>query len=278
MLSPGKACWLTGSLLILTLAFLAPSGWAQPNLFYGPLSDHSQFGIRFLHPHLSDDFDLKVLTGTYDFSFAFPVGTAWSLVGTVPFVKVAIERQDSSNFGNIYVGLQTREPEERSRSTRFGFGAFLPTATRDDESTLLFGALTNYHDVAKYLPEYLTLVMTPNYRQRVGTSGVLGLEVGPQVLIPTGGEGDELEIFLQYGIAAGLQASSLSLLAEFMGLFMMTIDDLDLGERFVNSVQARASTRIGLFRPSVFYRLPLDDNQQEFLDASLGVQLEVTLK
>jgi len=238
----------------------------------------AQFGIRFMHPHLSDDFDLKALTGTYDFSFAFPLGTAGNLVGTVPFVKVAIENQDSSNFGNIYVGLQTRQPEEGARTTWFGFGAFLPTAARDDESTLLFGALTNYHDVAKYIPEYLTLVMTPNYRQRVGSSGVLGLEVGPQVLIPTGGEGDELEIFLQYGVVAGFQSPSLSLLAEFLGIFMMTIDDIDMGERFVNSVQARAATRIGLFRPSLFYRLPLDDSQQEFLDSSLGVQLEVTLK
>jgi hypothetical protein len=256
----------------------ATAAWAQPYLFFGPRSEYPQFGVRFLHPKLDEDLELKTLTGTYDFGFAFPLSPSLNLVGMVPLVKVAIENQDSSGFGNVYVGVQTREPEAESRLTSASFGVFLPTASRDDSGTLQLGAGFNVHDFAKYVPDYLTVVMTPSYQQRIGASGVLGLEVGPQVLIPTGGEGNDVEIFLQYGAAAGLQRETVSLLVEVIGLYTMTFSEVSAGDRFYHSLQGKVATQIGLFRPSLFYRLPLDDNQKDFLDSSLGLQLEVTFR
>ncbi len=248
---------------------------AQPHLFSGPPAEATLVGLRFLHPSLEQDNQLTILTGTYDFLVTLPLGLGWQLVGDVPFTKIAIEGQDSSSFGNVHLGL--RSPERiASWLTEFSCGIFLPTASRDP--TQLLGAALNYHDVVKYLPDTLTLLGTPSWHHRSEGGLVYGIEAGPQILIPVGDAADDLEFLFQYGAVFGLQPEAVSLLAELLGLYLWTPDGLSSQDRFVHSFQVKIAVDSHYIRPVLFFRFPLDDNQQDVLKSSLGIQLEFYLR
>jgi hypothetical protein len=66
--------------------------------------------------------------------------------------------------------------------------------------------------------------------------------------------------------------------AELLGIFIVTEDVDDFGDRFTHSLAFGAQLTVGQVRPGLFFVLPLENDLSAFLDGTLGLKVDFALK
>jgi hypothetical protein len=258
----------------------AASLLAQTFLFQSQTENRAKFGLRFLRPNFAGDSKLSTFSGTYDLWVSAPVGrTRANFVATVPFNAFSAEGADGeSGVGNIYIGTQARLGDSTDWGMNVSLGVFLPTASEKKASTHFLGLLADIYELQRSSPQTLTIYGNFAYHYRQVGRGMFGVEIGPQLLIPTGELEGDAELFGHYGLAAGFPLDHVALFAELLGVFIISEDVDDFGDRFTHSLAFGAQLTTSQVRPGLFYMLPLDDDFNDFLDGTLGLKVDFVLK
>ena len=137
------------------------------------------------------------------------------------------------------------------------FGAYIPAAG-DDMVNAFFGTAINQEGFFKYWPDFWTLTGNFSYFN-IETGGArLGLEIGPDLIIPTGEYDDELELLVHYGLTAGYQGERLAVFTELIGLGILTGTGSGFSELFKHSINFGVS----LCQPPFPARCVLQDKPQ----------------
>lgn len=255
--------------------------------------DNLSIDLRYIHPFYKSPNELNILSGTYDLNISVPVGGKWNINMAVPFVvyKNKLDYQNyyyymynyeysKNTFGNIYLGLQSRDSTSSNTKRNFSFGVFLPTSSKKEfENANFFGLLTNYYDIQKYLPETITLYANIAHRWYVENDIKFGLDVGPQYLIYIGENvGSNNTFFLHYGLSAGLDINNFIIKSEFTGILILSGDAPDFSDRFNNFLSIGLGYNNFILKPSIFYQFNFDQLYENLSSGSLGIKLELSSK
>ncbi len=262
----------------LFIILLIESVSAQNFVMQPRAEEKAKIGLRFMHPNFSRASGLSTFSGAYDLHVNVPISARFNFVGSVPFNAFSIEDFNSeSAIGDIYLGLQTRGASS-SQGSSASFGVFLPTASEEKIFPAVFGLNTNFHEFQRVLPDVLTIYTNLAYQHRETNGPMFGLEIGPQLLIPTE-NGSDVEMFAHYGVSGGFQFTNVALFAELLGIAIITesAEDLDFGDRFTHSIDFGAQLTGYSVRPGVFYMIPLDEDFSEDLDGVLGIKVDFVI-
>jgi hypothetical protein len=266
-------------LLIISTKFIS----AQTFNFQSIPNDKKQFGLTFDRPFYSDgivDYSVSI----YQIYINIPVSTKFNILTNVPFVHANYEFNatpynsdfnfNKSGLGNIFVGLQTNPETVNNRKSVISFGLFLPTG---DEEVAPIGLFPDYYNLQKYIPNSLGIYFNYAHHKIVDEGFEYGLEVGPNMSIPTEGESGEVELFLHYGLKAGVIVQKFSLNVELLGIGIITEDTEDFGDRFVHLVNFGAQWRGDLITPKIFYKIFLQDDLSDMFDGVLGLGVNIAI-
>jgi len=204
------------------------------------------------------------------------------MIGSVPFISTKYEidyglikyKYDKSGFGNIFIGAQTNPGIMDNGKSIISFGLFLPTA---EEQIAYNGLYINYYDIQKYIPNSLGLYFNYAYFKVNNEGFNYGLEVGPNVLIPTEGKNSEAELFIHYGVNAGYQVNKLLFNAEFFGIAIISQQVDNFGDRLINLLGFGAQWKESRITPKIFYRIYLREEMRNVIDGVLGVGVTVSI-
>ncbi len=239
--------------------------------------DKPQLGLRFMRPNLDGDDDLSILSGAYDLYFNIPVSPKINLVRSLPYTIFSAKGEDSEGgIGSIYVGIQTKPMSESGNNSSLSLGIFLPT-TADDFSPMVLGWYSNYYEIQKYIPDMLTVYGSYSYSMNQSRGPIFGLEIGPNLFIPTKDDGD-VELFAHYGISGGLKMSNIMFSAELVGLAIISEDIDDFEDRFTHSLAFGAQWTGSNIKPGIYYQIYLKEDLKDDVDGILGINVDIDLK
>ncbi len=245
-------------------------------------SEKTQFGIIFDRALYNSDITLSTLSGVYQLYLNIPVSSKFNIFGNIPFINTSYEVDygfgdydyDKNGFGNIFIGMQTNPEAGDNGRSIITFGLFLPTA---DEEASFNGAFTNYYDIQKYIPNSLGLYFNYAYH-KTNTSGInYGLELGPNILIPTKGENSETEAFLHYGFSLGYQIEKILVSAEFLGIAILTQDVNNFEDRLIHALNFGGQWKGETITPKIFYRIYLKEQFRDMMDGIFGFGVNVAV-
>lgn len=246
-------------------------------------SEKNQFEFMFTKPFIKGDVDMSFLSGIYQISANIPVSSKLNIIGEIPFIYTNYEvnsfflgnyKYEESGFANIFIGLQTKPSAENDKRSAISFGLYLPTA---DERIAFQGAVADYYEFQKYLPNTLGLYFNYAYHKSYPNGLRFGFEVGPNISIPTEGNrsGDML---LHYGITGGVEINKMLLInIELGGVAIVTESVDNFSDRFIHLMNFGAAWTEGKVIPKIFYKIYLDDIFSEAISGSLGIGVSMSL-
>ncbi len=243
-----------------------------------------QLGFNFEKPFFKNSLGFSTLSGVYQFSVNVPVSSKLNIVSDIPFITTKYEvdfgsfigkyKFDQSGFGNIFIGLQTNgNPFENKRSI-FTFGLYLPTASED---VAINGLYINYYNFQEFFPNSLGLYFNYAYHNLPSEGFIFGLDIGPNIIISTIGEGPNPELFIHYGISAGYRVNKFLIKSEFYGIALMSGDVQNFADRFVNLFDIGVQWMDDYVKPKLFYSIYLDRDINRIMDGMLGVGVTVSI-
>lgn len=247
-------------------------------------SEKTQIGISFDKPSYGGDVKTSTLTGIYQLFIDVPISSKFNLISNFPVINISTEydlgydgrkyKYEASGAGNIFIGLQTHPAAVENKRSIITFGLFLPTA---DEKVAFSGAFINYYDLQKYWPNSLGLYF--NYAfQKTNDDGMgYALEFGPNLVIPTEGEGATTEFFIHYGFDLGYQVDKLMMNVELLGTLFMSTEADKFEDRFNHSLSFGAHWKGTTFIPKIFYRVYLRKEMRDMIDGVLGVGITASI-
>jgi hypothetical protein len=143
------------------------------------------------------------------------------------------------------------------------------------EFSSVAGVLSDLMRFEAFIPDLMTIRGSVAY---LAATDALGgqLSLSPGVLIPTGDDGGETELILDYGARVALQQNQLRLVGGLDGRTFLT-EDGSFSERTAHQLLAAASYGFGRFRPGLHVRTVLDEDWSDEVNVAFGVSLEVLL-
>ena len=260
--------------VLAVLLLTALSAAATNDMFQVPPAGQAAVGLRFMRPSFDIPVDLSTFSGMFDLYASVPMSPRWSLLLDLPYVRYAPDGYDSeSAIGNMFLGVRFVDSLPNG-SNAFTLGVAPPMADRDDAAVLLLSGVANYHEIYKYAVDYLTAYFAASLDRVMATGAFLDLEIGSMFMIYTGSGSADTEAYLRYAGSVGYRNELIELRGGIMGLFLMTEDMDEFTDKLWNDLMFKGSLVGGLFRPSIFYRLPLKEEIKETLNGDLGVQVE----
>ncbi|MDX1699511.1 MAG: hypothetical protein R3250_02780 [Melioribacteraceae bacterium] len=245
-------------------------------------SDKSQIGLTFDKVFYSNGNNYSLLTGVFQLSTNIPVSDNLNVIANIPFINMSYENDyafgtyefSENGFGNLFIGLQTNSEFTDNSRTVLSFGIFLPTS---EEKISNVGSQVNFYDFQKYIPNSLGLYF--NFAsQKIFLNGFnFGFEVGPNVIIPTEGEGRDTELFLHYGLNLGYQIVKLAINAEFLGTGIITEKADNFEDRLIHQLNFGAQWIGRIVTPKLYYGIYLKEEFRNVIDGVLGFDISISL-
>ncbi len=269
------------AILISLIVFFAIDFLSAQTVNYQIMpSDKIQLGFNFDKTFYSENMQISALSGVYQLYFNFPVSSKLNLNIDVPFSYLKSEyntgygvyNYDRKGIGNIFIGLQSNPIAVDNRRSIISFGVFLPTG--DEQAAQ--GLYANYYDLQKYVPNTLGLYFNYAYCKIDNEGFNYGLEVGPNVLIPTKGKGAASQLFFHYGLRAGYQVSKLLLDAQLLGIFIVSGDANVFSDRFIHLLNFGAEWKESTVTPRIYYRIYLKEEMSKVINGVLGIGVSVS--
>jgi len=244
-------------------------------------SESNQFAFSFDKPFYNGEDNTSTLTGIYQLYCDVPISSKFNIVGNIPFINISNELDENyynysfseNGVGNIFIGLQTRPEFSEIGMSSISFGILLPTA---DEDVSVNGVFINYSDILKFIPNSLGLYFNYAFYKKSEDGFNYGLEIGPNILFPTEGQGRDEEILVHYAAGAGFRKEIFEINAEFLGIGIVTDDDDDLNERLIHQLSIGTILHFENVSPKLFYRFYINDNFEKILDGVLGLGITVS--
>lgn len=274
-----------GNLLVASILALSAAADVSANLMLRrPASDTATIGIHLSHPEFEGS-SYKIRTGSLELDFRVPVSHSVAIAGQLPlgFSDRRGSTYDGTVLGNIGLGLEFLPSRSGRSRTSITFLAQLPTSAQfetgpsyegDDEAAKYYALFAGYsadlYDFARFQPYWWSLY--GNISQQYNfTSGQLGGELGPTILMPR--EGGDTELLMHYGVSGGLGTKTFLVTAELTGLFLVTEDTQEFSDRFDHFVALGIELPGVIGRPALFFQKALDE-EFERLNGAFHLRVE----
>ncbi len=259
--------------LIMPVSLSAQSIWLDRGE-----SQEKSFAIEILKPNFDGEDNTTFATSAIFLSGRIPVSDRLLLVAELPFAHFGIENFDESDteFGNPYLGLEIRKPN----SHLFAELGFRPPLAPENNAAPLAGTAADFDRFEAFVPDIFTVTGKGNFHRKNASNLVVRLRGGPTLWIDAGDALDETEFFLDYSGQVGYEGKQFSLMGGLTGRLRLWVSeaDLDIGERTFHQFGAAASVALGMVRPGIHFRIPLDDGLTDAIDFVFGLHLGVHLK
>jgi hypothetical protein len=237
--------------------------------------------IEFLKPNYVDEEDLSFLTSATFLSGRFPVTRNVVFSGELPFSYVNYDIPQGPDlgarqtFGNPYFGL---EFHFRRTPLFFEVGARAPLTAgieKENGEATINGGLTDFVDRAEaFATDAVPITGFVNYILSSRTGFSLRLRGGPSVWIASG-DREESETFILYSVQAFYETGILRFAGGFSGRYLASADNGDFGERSFHQLTFGLDIILGMFRPGVTIRIPLDDEYKDMISTVFGISLGI---
>ncbi len=155
------------------------------------------------------------------------------------------------------------------------FGLFLPTA---DEKSGGYGILADYYNLQKYTVKSTGFYFNFAFLKMYEDGFNLGLELGPNLVIPTGNSHAKTELYAHYGINGGIKVEKLFFNVELTGIAILSEDVNNFDDRFVNLLSLGFQWQDETFTPKLYYQIYLRDQLKQVVDGVLGIGLTFSLE
>ncbi len=267
--------------LIIIFAFSTTS--AQTLNLQSMPTEKMEFGFIFAKPFYSNNLEFSFFSGVYQFSLSIPISSKLNILSGVPLIISSYEEDygirgkskfDKNDVGNIFIALQTNYDAVENKRSILTFGLYLPTASKE---AAVNGLYTDYYNLQKFIPDYLGVYFNYAFHKLNAKGFNFGFELGPNIIIPTEDGSSKTELFIHYGIGAGLQAERLLIKTELNGIFIVSEEAQIFGDRFVNLFNIGALWNGDTVTPELYYRIYLSKNINEALDGVLGIGVKVSI-
>jgi len=233
------------------------------------------FQLKFQKPHFDTKEEFTFYTGTYDLFLNMPLTSKYNIEANIPYAIGQLKDNDDDaidNFGNIYLGLQSRISKNANKTSILSLGVNLPTTSDNmkDISATFISILTNPTKMIKYYPN--TFGLYTNYAKHIknNNGSVFGFELGPEVFVPTGDNDNDVELLAHYGLKAGLNVRKVTLFSELVGVVYLSEDFNEFGDRFLETVSIGGQWNGRNFKPGINIKRNLDDEITRTTDWILG--------
>jgi hypothetical protein len=245
-------------------------------------TDNTHIGLTFDKAFYDGNNNYSLFSGVFQLFANTPISENLNLYGNIPFINMSYEKDfpfgnyeySENGLGNIFIGLQTNSDISYNNRTILSFGVFLPTS---DEEIAYLGARINYYDFQKYIPNSLGLYFNFAFQKLTLNGFNLGFEVGPNVIIPTKGEGRETELLLHYGLNLGYKIKKILLNAEFLGVGIVTEEVDNFEDRLIHQLNFGAQWKGGIVNPIIYYRIYLKEEFRDAIKGVLGLGINVAI-
>jgi len=270
---------ITAAVFVFLLPFMVVG---QSFLLEDFPAHRTRLGIRFLRPDFNNGNGISTLSGLYDFSVSFPVGSKLNIVGSLPLATISFVGSGSElSAGNMYIGLQRILRSTRKTGTSASLGVYLPTMPVGKGTITAAGYYTNYYEFQKFLPHSLTVYGNLAYRRSTSKGLLFNLEIGPNILIPTEDDPSnprDTELYLHYGLSAGIRVQQFVLKAEWAGIGILKKKVDDSGDRLTHSIAFGINWNRGLMRPGIFYKIYLNKEFRDLVSGVIGFKLQIVVR
>jgi hypothetical protein len=235
----------------------------------------------FLKPFFKGDGGPQFLTGVVFVSASTAAGKLLRIEADVPLVRAGFTigeiKESSLRIGNPYLGARIHRAD---RPVSAYLGVRLPLA--DEPQTpaggLAYevGFLSDPDQWEAFLPNVFTARAGAELRSVFPSGLLIGAKLGPSVLVPSEGGADP-ELFADYGVQGGYEGSAIRATIGVTGRLLATESDLSLTERTFHMATGTLELRRGRIRPSLLFRVPLDESMRESISATVGFGLAIVL-
>jgi hypothetical protein len=178
--------------------------------------------------------------------------------------------EDHQMLGNPYLGIEAGSKEKGPILTA---GVRFPLASDDNYPAASVGVLGAYDRFEAFVPDLWSFYCGGGYRD-FSHPVFWKINFGPAFLVPERGDA---ELLADYSIMAGIQQRRYKIGISMTGRCWLSESDLDFSERIDHIAGMVAALRLGNFEPGVQVRYNLDDDINEPINYTYGLNLTVNL-
>jgi hypothetical protein len=266
---------ISAVLFVLVFAAGVPLGAQSIWLDYG---QKKSLNLEILKPHF-DDGEETFLTSSLYLTLKYAVTQNFAVVGELPFSHYGWDTEWStgteSTLGNPYLGLEYRFPKS---PFLIEIGARAPVAPDDDEdngAAAMVGFLTDFVERTEAFDSDIVPISTyANVILESPSGFALRLRGGPCFWIKSGERG-ESETFLLYSAQAFYKFSKVRIGTGLSGRYYASSEGGDFAQNSWHQLGFSLDLVFGKVRPSVYFRIPLDEDFREIVDAVVGLSLGI---
>ncbi len=270
-----KSALLLPALAVAIGALTSAPALSQSLLMRDLPKEETRIGLRWMRPSFKEGAKLSTLSGDYDFGFDAPIGGRMNMSLRLPLMRfTAGEDAGESGFGNIYVGVETRQAAPGNRVFSLAAGIYAPTMDREKPELGYNGWITNPYEIEKTAINVLPVRLDAGARWYFDNGTFLGLEFGPAILFPIRVEQDDIDVFLHGAVGGGFRHDRLALLAEYGSEFWATSRGSS-PNRFYPLLALGAEYSGSMVQPGVFWMFQFDDVLSTVSRGSLGIKVDV---
>ena len=264
---------------VMMVLFVASDSSAQS--IWQDFTSWEGITIEFLKPNYVDEEDLSFLTSVTFLSGRFPISRNIVFSGELPFSYVNWDIPQGPDlgakqtFGNPYFGIEYHLPQA---SMFFELGVRAPLTTdidKENGEATVNGALTDFVDRAEaFGTDAVPVSGFINYILSSRTGFSLRLRGGPAFWIASG-DRDESETFILYSAQIFYETDSIRFGGGFSGRYLSSEDEGDFAERSFHQLTFGLDFMLGMFRPGIYIRIPLDEEYKEMINTVFGISLGI---
>ena len=265
-------------ILMIAMLFQTDQIFGQVYQMWKPNSERPTLSINYQKAFFKHDewSTYTGLSGIVHIDGSFPLGSGWELQAQLPVVIVRMKDYSEINtigLGNIF--LATQKCIGAQKTSFLALGVYIPTIGDNSYDRPFVGLLSDYYHLLKYMPRTTSVTLNYAYHHTVEHFGfIYGLEIGPDIAIPTGRDGDT-EIYAHYAAKGGFQLSNLAVWSELTGDILLT-EEGNLSDKMNNCLTFGAELNYPKVRPGIFYSIYLDSELREFVPSVLGIKADIS--
>jgi hypothetical protein len=241
-----------------------------------PTEGNSSLGLRYFRylPPSGNDLQQSFINGVYDLNATIHLNDGWILGGSIPVIYFGSGDMNESGLGNIELkGAKLFGLEQNSMVT---LSIYLPTAPNDSEAPF-YGIITNLYELAKYSPDLLTFRVNYAYEVTNVDNLIAGIELGPQVLVPSNSESilfePETEVIINYNLKLGYKIQDFALFGE-LGSWTIATEEGGFGDNSIHQFSVGLQLINTPIQPGIFWSNIIDEEFSE--GSTLGIKVDYT--
>jgi len=253
-------------LLLLSGSVQAQSLWLK--------HDHKPMvSMEILKPKYAENIETNILNMNLYISAYIPVNQHTSIIFELPYTKLDLKdySHNSGAIGNIYLGVEYDVPENNFAGN---FGVRIPTSSESDYNPLSLGIITDSDRLEAFTTKHINFFGSIIHKGKISPEFCIRTGLGPMATVLTESQSyQESELYIRYYTQLWVEQGFFSMAMGLTGLYWLTVEDLDFGERTLHHLGLTSFYKFGNLKPGLILLIPLDKDLTDEKDFTYGLSL-----